>query len=439
MTLPPKTLRIQIKDKQGNLNTLFEIDLVENTFLEETLTLPENIRKLYKKELFYLSSLFNRDYTTLISYNFILPAKDKDDLLLVDLEVLKRHMDIVLNNALFNSVVANLNEYVILTDVEGIISYISPNIEKITGYRPAFLIGKHIIEFSKQLSTEVFKTDLIDILDNQGASKVINHQITTNLGENKSFKTTLLNYLQNPEIQGILFITQDITQILDYKYKWHKDQKMLNMFFENELFGVFSMLFNEPFDWKNSPNKTESIEFALHNLFVRKVNRTFLDQYETDEENLLEKTPYDFFEHDLDQERWLLSEIFEKEKIVAESEEKTHKGKTVFFEAHYQVIKNEKGKYLGVFGLQKDITDKKLNEKTLLENSKALREITWMQSHLFRAPIANILGLCELSKSNLNKHNLTTEHVIDYIEKLAKELDGIVHTVTKEIQSKRTR
>lgn len=70
--------------------------------------------------------------------------------------------------------------------------------------------------------------------------------------------------------------------------------------------------------------------------------------------------------------------------------------------------------------------------RNLRENEKQnrkLKEIAWIQSHKFRAPLARILGLVSIYKftdDEKERHN-----IIDNLEKSALELDHVIHEITK--------
>lgn len=68
----------------------------------------------------------------------------------------------------------------------------------------------------------------------------------------------------------------------------------------------------------------------------------------------------------------------------------------------------------------------------LRKQSKILREIAWIQSHLVRRPVANILGLAPLAKRNA----LTDEdkRVLEMLDQATKELDEIIQKITRLTQ-----
>lgn len=64
----------------------------------------------------------------------------------------------------------------------------------------------------------------------------------------------------------------------------------------------------------------------------------------------------------------------------------------------------------------------------LRKQAKLLREIAWIQSHLVRRPVANILGLVPLVKKNA----LTDEdkRIVEMLDQATKEFDEIIKRIT---------
>jgi DNA-binding NarL/FixJ family response regulator len=59
------------------------------------------------------------------------------------------------------------------------------------------------------------------------------------------------------------------------------------------------------------------------------------------------------------------------------------------------------------------------------QNAK-MREISWMQSHIIRAPLARMMGLMYLIKENCDE----MEQVVDYLFQSANELDDVIKNIT---------
>jgi len=83
-----------------------------------------------------------------------------------------------------------------------------------------------------------------------------------------------------------------------------------------------------------------------------------------------------------------------------------------------------------------DIQETKLAEEDNSEYALKLKEITWRQSHLIRAPIANLLGITKL----LNKPNSTIDEaekllLISQVEKEVKRLNDEINGLFSQPKS----
>ncbi len=84
-----------------------------------------------------------------------------------------------------------------------------------------------------------------------------------------------------------------------------------------------------------------------------------------------------------------------------------------------------------------DITERKKDEEKiriqneiLVRQNDIFRQIAWLQSHDARRPVANILGLVQLIKTD--EHNI--QQYIDYLYKATEDLDAVIHRIVDLIQ-----
>jgi len=82
-----------------------------------------------------------------------------------------------------------------------------------------------------------------------------------------------------------------------------------------------------------------------------------------------------------------------------------------------------------------DITERLNYIKAIEQQNERLREISWMQSHVVRAPLARIMGLVPLLK-DLKENREEMEQMLDYLLLSANELDGVVKEITNKTRIK---
>jgi signal transduction histidine kinase len=59
-----------------------------------------------------------------------------------------------------------------------------------------------------------------------------------------------------------------------------------------------------------------------------------------------------------------------------------------------------------------------------------LKEITWIQSHVVRAPLARLMGLVNLLESDEGDLTEESKELLGYIKISAEELDQVVRSIS---------
>jgi PAS domain S-box-containing protein len=79
--------------------------------------------------------------------------------------------------------------------------------------------------------------------------------------------------------------------------------------------------------------------------------------------------------------------------------------------------------------LANDITDRLKYIDAIEQQNEKLKEISWMQSHLVRAPLARIMGLVPLLSDAIGDREARDE-IMEYIKLSANELDSVIGDIT---------
>jgi PAS domain S-box-containing protein len=86
------------------------------------------------------------------------------------------------------------------------------------------------------------------------------------------------------------------------------------------------------------------------------------------------------------------------------------------------------GVVIGTSVTERDITEMKKHLETIENQNRTFMDISWTQSHLVRAPVANIIGIAALLRSNSSCPE--NDELIDYLEASAVKLDEVVRKIT---------
>jgi PAS domain S-box-containing protein len=94
-------------------------------------------------------------------------------------------------------------------------------------------------------------------------------------------------------------------------------------------------------------------------------------------------------------------------------------------------VRDEKGKATRAIGAMIDLTETLEKMKKIEYQNRMLKEIAWTQSHVVRAPLANLMGLIGLMKNNI-KTGVSDKVLVGYISNSADQLDSIIHDIVSK-------
>ncbi len=150
--------------------------------------------------------------------------------------------------------------------------------------------------------------------------------------------------------------------------------QQLDMFFAQSLTGFFFMMLDEPVAWHEATEEEKAtlLEYMLTHHRLTKVNQAFLDHYGAQQEDMIGRTPHDFFAEDLDHGRHVLRHINEYGHLHEETREQRLDGTPIMINGDYTCLYDTQGRIIGHFGVQVDITERKHTERALKEAQRQL-------------------------------------------------------------------
>jgi len=149
----------------------------------------------------------------------------------------------------------------------------------------------------------------------------------------------------------------------------------LEVFFKQSLDGFFFMDIDTPIEWNDSVDKEEALKKFYTEQKVTKVNKAFLDQYGAKEEDIMGISPADFFLHNPQHGLEVCREILNLGHTTIITDERKIDGTQIWVEGNYFLFKNSKDQITGLFGIQRDITERKQVEVDLREREESYKEL----------------------------------------------------------------
>ena len=293
--------------------------------------------------------------------------------------------------------------------------YINPAIEKVTGISPNSFLGKTNEELGMPGEKVAFWNENMRYVFQTGEQRIDEFEFQTPT-TTFYFSTMLVPELdENGKVNTILSVTRNISENKKAEIALRKSEER----FRDILFNTADWVWEVDVNGKYTYSSQKGIDF-----------------FETSQEEIIGKTPFDFMPED---EAKRVTSIFKE--IVAHKEpikdlENWNIGKgqkNVCLLTNGLPILNDEGQLIGYRGIDKDITERKLAEQELI-NAKERAEASdrlktaFMNniSHEIRTPLNGILGfgqiLTDPEFSDLDKEG--------YYGMLNDSCDRLLNTVT---------
>ncbi|UMY64927.1 MULTISPECIES: PAS domain-containing protein [unclassified Flavobacterium] len=106
-------------------------------------------------------------------------------------------------------------------------------------------------------------------------------------------------------------------------------------------------------------------------------------------------------------------------------------GETAFVQHRGFFIRDQKGRVTRAVGAMTDLTETLDRMHKIESQDRALREIAWRQSHMVRAPLANLLGFLKLYRDQKATGGSADEY-LDYISVSAEQLDSVLREIVEQ-------
>ncbi len=164
----------------------------------------------------------------------------------------------------------------------------------------------------------------------------------------------------------------DLTDDLEQQERF---AQLLEVFFSQSLSGFFFMMLDEPIVWNDSVDKEGALDYAFTHQRMTKVNQALLDQYGAEEAEFLGLTPGELFQHDLAHGRRIWRGLFDRGRWHVETRERRMDGTPIVIDGDYLCLYDKQGRIIGHFGVQHDITERKLTIQSLEEERERMRSI----------------------------------------------------------------
>ena len=298
-----------------------------------------------------------------------------------------------LSHALHSAMIANISDVIGIVSVEGIIKYISPNVEKWFGWKPQDLVGSEIWPNIHPDEVKKIQNELLTILQHDNSSVTVDYMAKCGDGNYKLIRMTAVNLINDTNIRGILVNFRDITERKQSQDLLQKSELRYKSLFKYSPSGIVIIDQNGIILEANEAF-TRITLYSLDELIGHNVSLLTLPGYEyTVAKNI---------------KRILSGEVLEQE---VQSQRKDGTFCTLLLR-EIAILLPDGSK--GVLSVSNDISERKKAEEELAVKNDELLEIVAEKdkffsiiSHDLRSPFNGFLGLTQMMADDLTSMTLT--------------------------------
>lgn len=252
------------------------------------------------------------------------------------------------------------------------ITFINKGFIEALGYREEDLLRMKITDILPEFDEESFRILLDQPVDHNRQLNI--ETFHKDITGNRYPVSVMLEKTRVNHIHSYLYTAVDISTRVDVQNALKRSERLLDLFFTQSLDGFFFMMLDEPIEWNEKTDKDLALNYIFKHQRITRVNKAMLDQYGITEKDFMGLTPNDFFKHDIDFGKEVWRKLFDDGKLHIETDERRANGEQMWVEGDYICIYEDDGKIAGHFGIQRDVTDKKIALMQLEESQKQLEQ-----------------------------------------------------------------
>jgi PAS domain S-box-containing protein len=294
-------------------------------------------------------------------------------------------------------------------DISGIFKYVSPSITKILNVKPERLMDRNIFEFihaeDKHVVMEDFKR-----LNVVKSIRMAPFRVMDGSGQFRWIETVITDLSDDEAVAGIIINSRDVTERINNERKIKANIEHYNNISKSNSGALYDWdLTTNELKWNKGFDAVFGYEFGAQDMKAKWLDLVHPD----DRERLVDQIYLHLKEK---KTRWKAHYRF----LTAGGLYKAVLDRGFF------VFKTD-GTPERMIGAVQDVTERLTYSSNLEQQNKLLKEISWMQSHIVRAPLARILGLSDLL--TYNEGQVINAELLAHLADSAKELDQIISSI----------
>jgi signal transduction histidine kinase len=102
----------------------------------------------------------------------------------------------------------------------------------------------------------------------------------------------------------------------------------------------------------------------------------------------------------------------------------------IYWDATFEAAYDNENNIIGISYIIRDVTERYVRERKIMEQNDSLLTIAHMQAHEFRAPLTTIMGLMDLIKDD---HYSLSPTYLQHLDQAVQNLDGKIRQIVSNI------
>jgi len=328
-------------------------------------------------------------------------------------EQIRAELDLAMSEQRFKALVQDGSDLIGILDDQGNYKYVSPTTRQILGIDAEYFIGKNAFDFIHP-SDRRATLDEFSRLETENQIKLSPFRFVNAQGEYRWIETIVTNMSCDPAIQGIVSNSRDITARIESELH---AREMLDRY------TIVSQATSDAiWDWDINSGKIEWNK-AIKGIYG------YSDTCYNEQWWERQIHPDDLFHVKNRFEQMIRSK---KSKLQTEYRFRCADGTYKCVLDRSFIVFDDQGHPVRVIGSMQDITERQAHIKAIEEKNERLNEISWIQAHDVRAPLARIIGLVELLDGENSEDAL--KNIVSYLKSSSNELDLIIKNLITKLE-----
>jgi len=291
---------------------------------------------------------------------------------------------------------------------DGEITYVSPAVRHTLGYEPEELVGEVGYEYQHPDDEQAVADAIETLLTESGDRQVIETRFRRADGSWCWIEATLQDRVDDPDIEGILVNSRDISQRKQQETRYHELAKEYKTLLQNVEDAIFFVIV-EPAD--------EGYVFRFEHL-----SRSYEEQTGITTEQARGRTPADIFGDELGAKLKANYRrcVKARESITYQEEVPVETGAR-FWQTNLAPVVND-GEVIQIVGITRNVTERVKQERQLRRQKDRLDEFASVVSHDLRNPLTVAQGRTEyLLEEYENEHFDAVVRSLDRMEEIISD------------------